>query len=103
MGPCKEASHEASKYSIQDIWEEAAVHNACFRRSCTMALAHPRKVGSSLKEAWPNTLDTHQLHYLKHDSRIFASVLLDPALIYYNASTLVTEVAYRAPLQNILG
>ena len=34
------------------------------------------------KEAWLCPLDTHQLYHLKHDSGIFASAMLDPALMH---------------------
>ena len=36
--------------------------------------------GASWKEAWPSTLDTHQLCHLKYDSGTFAYIMLDPDL-----------------------
>ena len=40
--------------------------------------------GASRKEAWPCNLDTHQQHYLKHNSGIFASVMPDPTSMHCN-------------------
>ena len=49
----------------------------------------------SSKEAWPYPLDTHQLHHLKHDSGIFASIVLDPALTHCDLhSVLVLPLGY---------
>ena len=61
-----------------------AISPMCCRISCTIALEYPKKVGTSWKEAWPNTLVTDQLHHLKHDSGIFASVMPDPASMHCN-------------------
>ena len=54
------------------------------RRSCTIALAHPKKVGTSWKGVLFNILDTHRLHHLKHDLGIFTFVMPNPDSMHCN-------------------
>ena len=51
--------------------------------------------GTSWKKAWNYPLDTFQLHYLKHNSEIFASAMPDPALAHYDIpSILILPLGY---------
>ena len=56
--------------------------------------------GVSWKDAWPCPLDTHQLCYLKHNSVIFASIVLDTALTLCDLpSVLVLPLGYEVVCQ----
>ena len=59
------------------FWRGHLLQEKLYHSSCKS-----QEGGISLKEAWPCPLDTHQLHRLKHDSGIFASIMPDPALMH---------------------